>query len=487
MTRKFLPQPRRMTVAMRRTLLPAALMFSLLLAPAAEAAVGDQLANFRPPRTGDGRAIEIKSGSTAYLSPIATEDVMYVVNLRTQADLGTFDTALDTVEPGRNWGALTGHPDGLMYGASYGGPGKIYRLDPNSGAVTFLFNAATIDAELDGVDGLSAHADGSLFISGDGLGQVSRKIYRVTTAGSVVAGPLTVPFANSGIAVDGEDMWLADIDSQRIHKYTTGGASAGVSFPVADDILPEDLAIDNCSFPGKKALWAYSAGFGGGKVAAYEIGSSTNAGCPPDNQTIPGVPGNISVPGKRGGYRAGLAIFFDARGPADPTGTLFIYVWDFGDWDISLSKPRKRPRKRKPKQDRGGVYHTYKCAGIYKPTVTVIDQNGVRKQIAVSKGVAVDFAKRDTKRHGNLQISPNLAASSKRARIKLDVKKIKKKGRTKIRKITYKVDGRKVGTRKSPKKAVRAKLRRAGPHVLEILTQFKGPRGKKKIKTCFQV
>lgn len=476
-------------------------LVSLITATSAFAAVGDELAKFKPPKSGDGRGIEMKSGTTAYYSTIASENKLYLMNLKTQADGGSLDTNLNQLQPGRTFGALTANPtNGQLFGVDYAATaGRVYRIDQNGG-LTQLFDARNTDLALSGVDGLAADTDGSLYVSGDGLGIATTSIYHFSAAGAQIGTAFTVPFGNSGMAIDGDDLWLANIDGKRIYKYTKAGAAAGVSFPINAEINAEDLTVDKCSFTGKKALWVVSASTGGGgSVAAYEIGASDNAGCPADSTTPtpapgtpkitdPGAPSQIVVTKPKRGFSASRPIRFKVPSTLDSAGTIFTYLWIWDDYvNFDIRKPvNKLLVRRDPVQEKAETTHKFECAGYYKPTVKMLDAFGNTKEIPVSKKIGVNFPASTVARHGSLEVSPLVSGSGGSALIRADARKRKRRGRTKVRKIAYKLDGKKIGTRKKPGQAVRAKAA-AGPHILDMSINFKRPRGKKRIKTCFQL
>ncbi len=478
-------------------------MLALLFIPAvAQGAVGDRLDLFTPDPSGNGRGIEnMGRSSTAYYSTVSSEDKIYMVDLKTHAAAGQLDTNLEGLEVGRSYGALAWDAgNGRLLGARYKSTaGVIDAIDPNSGGVSQLFNARDVDLSITGVDGLSVDTDGTLWISADGLGLGTTTIFHFSSAGAVL-GSFVVGFGNSGIAVDGDYLWLVDVNSAQIHQYTKAGAATGVSFATTGLGEPEDITIDECSFSGKKAIWAYTAAFSGSSMAAYEIGSSSNAGCPAGggggnpSLTDPGAPSKIKI-GKppKGGYRAGVPIWFDLTSTLDPNGIIFIYIWYWRDYvKISENKPSRKPTLRAPSQEKGKVKHKFKCAGRYKGIkVKVLDAFANTKTITLKKTVSVKFPRKAWKRHGSLRVGPKVKkASKKRAKISLSVKKNRKRSgrgrRTKIRRIVYYLNGKRVAKRKRAKKAIKKKVRK-GPNILKIKVSFRRPGGKKTIKTCFQV
>ncbi|MHB8491906.1 MAG: PKD domain-containing protein [Solirubrobacteraceae bacterium] len=396
---------------------------TLLLCTSAFGTVGAQLTWFVPSPgsgTNGGRGIAI-SGSTAYIS--STDEPIYVVNLATHQTTGTLETK--GVVPG-GFGALTGDPSGQLWGSEYQNEGWIDKIN-GAGAVEEIFNAATFDANNTGIDGLSADSDGTLWLKGEGIGATERTVYHVEPNGHVL-GSCIVHLDASGIAVNGADMWVASTNGGHIYEYekkTTGGdcvpvESGGtpVSFPTgeanSETVKPEGLALDHCTFQGHLALWAFGAAFVSGPLVAYDLGpySGTTTDCPAPpkkeeptkeeakKETTSGSGGKApglyaGGAGTGGTVVAGAPTLLEYLDPHDPTGLVFTYIWSFGDGGRLTGHAR--------------VHHTYKCAGIYKVTVTEIDTTGARK---VSSGeLAVGFPKSANKSYRGLRFSPHVHVS----------------------------------------------------------------------------
>jgi DNA-binding beta-propeller fold protein YncE len=250
-------------------------------APCASAAVGDQLALFTPTPSGDGRGIAVLGASSdAYYSTADGANVIDRVNLATHASEPILTTTLGQIDPGRAFGALAyDAASGTLWAAEYAGNhGLVDRVDRASGAVTRMFDAHDLDPANTGIDGLAVAQDGSLWLSADGLGTATTTIYHITTSGGLV-GSFSVGMGNSGLAVDGATLWLADINNHVIAQYDKSGTPTGLRFPTPG-VDPEGLSVDTCTFPGRTALWTNSAGFGASPLAAYDIGPSSNTSCP---------------------------------------------------------------------------------------------------------------------------------------------------------------------------------------------------------------
>jgi hypothetical protein len=444
-------------------------------ATSARAAVGARLDAFVPSPARDGRALAI-SGSTAYVS--SQDEGINKVDLAAHAAAGTIET-LGSVPHG--FGALAFDPSGALWGAEYFyGTGQIYRIDFGASTIEGVFDAYGIDAANESIDGLAIDSDATLWLSGEGEGAVSTTVYHVAVSGAPgsyaysVLGEFTVPFGNSGIAVDGEHLWLADIDGRRIVEYDKSGAASGVSFPTGEfngsPVEPEGLALDHCTFPGKLALWTYGANSVAGPLAAYEVGTTSDtSGCPPPQEESSGGSGSspkLSAGGPGGGgATAGASTLLVAADPADPTGTVFVYLWRFGDGH------RLRGH--------GRVWHRYSCAGLYRVTVTEVDSRGARH---VSRGtLSVGFPRRATRRYRGLRFSPHVRVAGRRAKLWLSWR-----GRghgVRARSVDWALD-RQRGRRFPIHTRVVARVRRGRNHRLRARVHFSNRRAVT-IRACF--
>ena len=464
----------------------ASLLFALTFAPAAAGAIGDPLGSFVPSPGGNGRGVAVADGSTtAYYTTVGAEDIVYRVDLRTQASLGALDTDLELVAPGTyGFGALDFDPQGKLWGAEYKETqGWIDRIDPGTGAVERRFNAAEqLDSELTGVDGLAVDADGTLWISGEGLGAEQTTVFHVTPEGEELS-RFTVPFGNSGLEVDAEGLWLAEIDSQTIHRYDKLGDATGLEFSVAP-VEPEDLALDRCTFPGRLALWAHGAALGAGPLAAYDVGVADSTGCPVEDPgpsepgggqgNGSGSGGGTAQPGSGGAGIgtgggsapvAGKQTWLVVRDPRDPRGTLFTYVWHFGDGSRARGGAR--------------IAHRYPCAGIYRVRVTIIDSAGVRRRMRGR--VVVAFPRSAFKRHRGLSFSPRVSLLGRRAIVSL-----RWAGRSRAvrpRAVRWRVDRRRFRPA-GPRRRVKARVARGRNHRLVAKVRFSDGR-QRMISTCF--
>ncbi len=240
-----------------------------------------------------------------------------------------------------------------------------------------------------------------------------------------------VPFGNSGVAIDGEHhLWLADIGGHAMHEYDESGHQVA-EFPTgtapADEnkaVYPEGVALDHCTFTGKLALWTFGADGVSSPLVAYEIGPYTGStsDCPPPpkkeepqkkeepkspappppapNGTGPSAIGAGSGSGGTGaGLYAGGSLLLHAADPADPTGLLFAYLWEFGDGGHATGH--------------GSISHVYTCAGVYHLNVIDIDTTGARH--TTTGELAVGFPRSDNKIYKGLHFSPHVRVSGHKA------------------------------------------------------------------------
>lgn len=481
------------------------------LAPGtASGAVGDQLDLFTPASTGLGRGMAMTSTTSTkayYSAYMRTQDKLRIVDLKTHEYLGDLDTDMEAYDVGRDYGSLSlNRATNELVGARYSSiSGNIDSISTGTGAITPLFNARDISLFLSGIDGLAADPDGTFWISGDGIGLGTTTIYHVTRAGAEIA-TFDVGFGNSGLIADGENLWLVDVNNARVHQYTKAGVATGVAFNTAVS-EPEDGTIDRCTFTGKKALWLYEAA--GGRMIAHEIGTSDNAGCeisasPPTTDpprtspplTDPGGPAKIEIGKPEGGgnHEAGRPIWFTVPSTLDPLFNVFIYIWLWDDYLGFNPGDSAFPtaKRRDPSTEPGKTQHEYRCAGIYSPSVKVLDSFGNTRTIPVETNLVVAFPADTAKKHGSLAVSPLIRAKGSKGAFSLAVTRRKRAarasaaGRTRIRDIVYRVDGKKIGKSRKAKKKIRRTVA-PGPHALNVKTRFHGPGGKKVIKTCFQL
>lgn len=82
---------------------------------------------------------------------------------------------------------------------------------------------------------------------------------------------------NSGIAFDGQNLWLDAVLSQQIVHADKNGNQLPDSFGTPG-FFAEDIAYDSVSFAPKCALWANEATFGTPKITAFEVPCTVQVG-----------------------------------------------------------------------------------------------------------------------------------------------------------------------------------------------------------------
>jgi hypothetical protein len=266
---------------MRRGLCAAALgaMVALFLAASgSQAHLTHTLADFVPSPSGNGRAVAFD---------LATGDLFYTITASTNiyiTDASNSPSA--SVDPGVLCGALAWDAKrGKLWCGAYDGSGDVFTVDPSSGAKTLEFTfTATDSCYGPGVDkfydGLAydegptlLDADDSLWLSGD----AARDLYQVTLTGvNIPPSPYAVPTTspgvdgcNTGIAVDGQYLWLAlqsgpDLAPHEIVRVAKSDPTTVLSrftFSASDIPGPEDLELDVTTFaPDHCVLWSNEFG-----------------------------------------------------------------------------------------------------------------------------------------------------------------------------------------------------------------------------------
>lgn len=193
--------------------------------------------------------------------------------------VSTSGSLIKTMDIGVGVGALAWDSKrNLLWGSNYefGKEGRIYTVDPNTGVaiLQFTFNIPFGDncfGQTPGfIDGLDYDATTDiLYLSDDG----GHTIYNVTTAGIVLSSfamSKTGFDCNSGIAFDGQNLWLVAVLSQQFVHADKKGNLLPDSFGTPA-FFAEDIAYDSVSFAPKCALWANEATFGTPKITAFEV------------------------------------------------------------------------------------------------------------------------------------------------------------------------------------------------------------------------
>jgi hypothetical protein len=437
-----------------------ALVTVFVLAPTgARAAIGSHLGSISPSGPGgNGRAVEVRPGtSTGYVTAEGSGSAIYRIDMHDGASAGALQTNLETVCGCQSYGfgALAWQPgSGVLWGSEYTEAGSIVKIDPSSGTVTRVFDASVSDPLDTGIDGLAVASDRTLWVSGDGVAGGPTTIDHFSFAGTLL-GSFTVPFGNSGIALDGGHLWLADYGNARIVEYTSSGQPVpGMSFPTTGTPDPEDLAIDNCTFKGKKVIWAYSADIGG-QIGAYQIGSSDNSGCRESHRGGGGGSGPRSVVVGSGGFGiAGRPVTLSATSRSDPSGKVLIYIWIFGD-----AGHRAVPAP-------GKVHHTYDCPGFY-PLVVTVENRSHRVIARLHRLVIVQFAPDATRTVSGRKMRPVAVLYGRRLSFYLSTLRVRR-GAARITGVDWWLDGVKLHARSAGSRVRYLLGRRRGEYQLRL-------------------
>ncbi len=452
-------------------------------ASSALGAVGDRLSIITPatPGTaGNGRGLEIPTASrTAWYSTAGSGQAIFQTDVATNTFQGSLTTTLPISV--YSFGALAwDNTESIMWGSEYSGShGWIDRINPASGAVTRVFNAKEVfGAQLDGIDGLSVDpVDGTLWMSGDGINWPGgTRVVHASKAGVDLGHEFTAPFGNSGIVADTDGLWLVDHHNATVHLYSRNGVSLGVAFATTGLSEPEDGTLDTCTFPGKKALWIYQSSLGSSaRLAAYEVGQSDNRGCPPAAPAPPGptTPGSSggsapgSVPARpeirpanaTGGsdLYPGAGVVFLATSALDPTGTIYVYRWDFGDGTRVVA-------------GRGRITRRFTCPGFYRVRVTVLTRLGKRVRIT-AQAIVIQFSRGKIISVRGRQVLPYVVSSGKRVRVALSTQKVSD-GAPRVTETAFGWDRLPVRTARRPLAAVAFPRGRVGRHTLRWGVRF---------------
>lgn len=150
-------------------------------------------------------------------------------------------------------------------------------IDMNAGSLDPTFTPFTVDAATGCWDGLAYDAaDDSLWMSHD----VATDVYHYTTNGTLlgsfsVAGMLG-DCGNSGIAVGGSTLYLANNGCSQIYGFDKMFTASTLIADVAGTGRRiEDMECDDVTFPGKTAIWSQDAF--DGILTAWEIPDGTCA------------------------------------------------------------------------------------------------------------------------------------------------------------------------------------------------------------------
>jgi|GEM_PF-5203940 len=165
-----------------------------------------------------------------------------------------------------------------LWGGSYDGTGGVYTINPQTGAATFQF--AFVDntgVDPGYIDGLAYDPlTDTLWISNF----LDKAVYNVSLFGTTLSSfPMPNSLVNSGIAVAGQNLWLADQVGYVIIETDKYGDLVSSGFGT-DGFAAEGLAYDNVTFAssGECAIWANPATVGIPTITAFEVPCATMSG-----------------------------------------------------------------------------------------------------------------------------------------------------------------------------------------------------------------
>jgi hypothetical protein len=244
--------------------------------------VGTIVSTLHPAASGNGRALAFDPSSQRLYYTNAGDPHIYILS-NAGASLGTLSPQDASGQP-IVYGALSWDPagGGALWGGRYDGTGRVDKINPTTGAVhpafTFSFPPGqSCYAQAPGfIDGLAFDAKGhSLWLSDD----ASTVIYHVKTSGSVISSsPTPSNLCNSGIADDGNSLWLGLLSGPDEAPYNLARVSKNnpsivlTRYDFGSTFGPEGLALDATSFSDACILWSNQFG-GSTTIKAWKIPS----------------------------------------------------------------------------------------------------------------------------------------------------------------------------------------------------------------------
>lgn len=237
---------------------------ALPLAPPARGAVGDLVKTVGVPpaaQCGLGTSVAAVPGALVGFPSIP---VLLVISCFGGSQLFFLDPATDPATlvntvttaptPAGGWGSLAFRADlGDLTGCGNdGATHPVYRIDPNTGAATFLFDSVSGFTICDGHTWDAT--DQTFFVSPD----VSSTIHHFSATGTPLGSFAAANGCpNSGVAVGGSVLYEACNGVLTIFRADKTGAVLG-SFPSAGS-RTEDLECDPISFAGIDVMWSKDA------------------------------------------------------------------------------------------------------------------------------------------------------------------------------------------------------------------------------------
>jgi hypothetical protein len=269
-------------------------------APAAPA-LGDVLAQFVPPAPcalGNGRGMAF-DGSSLYYTILGDPNI-YQLDLEGNC-LGAIPVSQDlsTIEGGPL--AWDGSAFWTMHYAFPDPAFTVYRVDPDDGSIISSCDIAAQNPDHPSVVGegrvIGERPDGldwtgnTLWVSSETFAnnwtvELDRNCNILTAFNP----PVHEGWGTSGVVFDGTDLWHANPIISFQFQTDVLGVLTGRSF--SNDLVLEDLACDDVTFPGQPALWANAAAAFENTITAYAVDR-----CPSVMQVEidirPGAPPNV--------------------------------------------------------------------------------------------------------------------------------------------------------------------------------------------------
>jgi hypothetical protein len=233
--------------------------------------VGSVVRTLNPTPSGNGRAIAFDPRDKLLFYTNYGDPAIHVMT-NSGAAFSTIYPHDATGQP-IMYGALSWDPagNGMLWGGRYDGSGKVDTINPATGAVspafTFAFSLreSCYNQPPGLIDGLAFDRKGhSLWLSDD----ASHVIYNVKTDGSIIkAFPTPAGKCNSGIANDGNSLWLGLLSGPDTSPYSLARVSKNdpstilTSYDFGSSAGgPEGLALDATSFSDACLLWSNQFG-----------------------------------------------------------------------------------------------------------------------------------------------------------------------------------------------------------------------------------
>jgi hypothetical protein len=235
-----------------------------------------------PAPSGNGRALAFDPSSTHLFYTNFPDPHIYVItnNGSPVATISPVDASGTPIQ----YGALAWDPEGggILWGGRYDGSGKVDKINPHTGVVTPAFTFSFSSGETcynqppGYIDGLAFDQSGhTLWLSDD----AAVIIHHVRTNGNQISSsPVPAGTCNSGIADDGNSLWLGLLSGPDQPPYSLARVAKSDpttilnNYPFGNGGAPEGLALDATSFSDSCVLWTNQFG-GQTQIKAWKLPS----------------------------------------------------------------------------------------------------------------------------------------------------------------------------------------------------------------------